>query len=238
MKLLSMKILKKIATYVFIVSLAMSASSCVQEELSPSVETKTVNQLIDDKPMNFHFKIEAGQVDEFGKGIGKLFVFGPILKRFARFFANLTLSGSEGKEIELDSESIDLSLLKDAETKYIDYIKLDKIILNIKDPSKRDTLKFFNRIEIYLDNAEAFDLPVDDQGRFLLLSYDKDLNGLKCGGTCLEMSVAQLNWKTLIFSKTSNNMQLKPKFIINSVPTQTFELAGEVVFSIKFNPGF
>ncbi|MCK6595892.1 MAG: hypothetical protein L6Q33_11890 [Bacteriovoracaceae bacterium] len=230
--------MRTLLSLVLILSISLMASSCVHEEWTPTLETKTVNQLIDDKPMNFHFKIEAGQVDEFGKGIGKLFVFGPILKRFARFFANLTLSGSEGKEIELDSETIDLSLLKDAETKYLDFIKLDKIILNIKDPSKRDTLKFFNRIEIYLDNAESFDLPVDDKGRFLLLSYDKDLNGLKCGGTCLEMSVAQLNWKTLIFSKTSNNMQLKPKFIINSVPTQTFELAGEVIFSIKFNPGF
>lgn len=234
-----MKKLFKFISIIISVGLLILITSCgVKEELTPSINTKTVNQLIEDKPMAFNFKIEAGQVDEFGKGFGKLFLVGPLLKKFARFFANLSIQGSDGKELELDSEVIDLSPLKDTETKYLDYIYLDKIELRIKDPKKKDTLKFFKKIEIYLEDADKFDLPVDEQGRFLLVSYDQDLNILKCGGTCLELSLAQLNWKSILFAKNTNQMRLKPKFVINSVPTQTFELAGEVEFSIKFNTGF
>lgn len=228
--------------YIFIVismvSILFLTSCGVKEELVPAMESKTVNQLVEEKPMNFNFKIEAGQVDEFGRGFGKLFILGPLLKKFARFFANLSIQGSDGKEIELDTEIIDLSQLKDTETKYLEFIHLDKVELRIKDPSKKDTLKFFKKVEIYLENAEAYDLPTDDQGRFLLVSYDQELNGLKCNGTCLELSLAQLNWKTILFTKKTNQIQLKPKFVINSVPTQSFQLAGEVEFSIKFNPGF
>lgn len=232
------KFINQIVLVISMVSIVFLASCGVREELTPSIESKTVNQLVDDKPMSFNFKIEAGQVDEFGRGFGKLFILGPLLKKFARFFANLTIQGSEGKELELDSELIDLSPLKDTDTKYVEAIYLNKVQLRIKDPSKKDTLKFFKKIEIYLENAEAYDLPVDDQGRFLLVSYDQDLNGLKCNGTCLELSVAQLNWKSILFTKKTNQMQLKPKFVVNSVPTQSFQLAGEVNFSIKFNPGF
>lgn len=230
--------IQQLTAFLLVIALFFTVGCGVKEELTPTVETKTVNQLVEDKPMSFNFKIEAGQVDEFGRGLGKLFVLGPVLKRLARFFANLSISGSEGREVELDLETIDLSQLKDAETKYLDYIYIDKIQLRIKDPAKKDTLKFFNKIEIYLENANAFDLPLDDQGRFLLLSYDNELNGLKCAGTCLELSFAQLNWKTLLFSNKTNQLQLKPIFVINSVPTQTFQLAGEITFRIKFNPGF
>lgn len=234
---MKMKILRLIQV-ISMASVLFLTSCGVREELTPAVESKTVNQLVEDKPMSFNFKIEAGQVDEFGKGLGKLFILGPLLKKFARFFANLSIQGSDGKEIELDTEMIDLSLLKDTETKYVDFIYLDKIELRIKDPSKKDTLKFFKKIEIYLENAENYDLPTDEKGRFLLVSYDQELNGMKCNGTCIELSVAQLNWKSILFNKNTNQMILKPKFVVNSVPTQTFQLAGEVNFSIKFNPGF
>lgn len=230
--------IRHIFIVISMVSILFFASCGVKEELVPAMESKTVNQLVEEKPMNFNFKIEAGQVDEFGRGFGKLFILGPLLKKFARFFANLSIQGSDGKEIELDTEIIDLSQLKDTETKYLEFIHLDKVELRIKDPSKKDTLKFFKKVEIYLENAEAYDLPTDDQGRFLLVSYDQELNGLKCNGTCLELSLAQLNWKTILFTKKTNQIQLKPKFVINSVPTQSFQLAGEVEFSIKFNPGF
>lgn len=230
--------IKRIFIVISMVSILFLTACGVKEELVPAMESKTVNQLVEEKPMNFNFKIEAGQVDEFGRGFGKLFLIGPLLKKFARFFANLTIQGSDGKEIELDTEIIDLSQLKDTETKYLDFIHLDKIELRIKDPTKKDTLKFFKKVEIYLENAEAYDLPTDDQGRFLLVSYDQELNGLKCNGTCLELSLAQLNWKTILFTKKTNQILLKPKFVINSVPTQSFQLAGEVEFSIKFNPGF
>lgn len=230
--------IRHIFIVISMVSILFLASCGVKEELVPAMESKTVNQLVEEKPMNFNFKIEAGQVDEFGRGFGKLFILGPLLKKFARFFANLSIQGSDGKEIELDTEIIDLSQLKDTETKYLEFIHLDKVELRIKDPSKKDTLKFFKKVEIYLENAEAYDLPTDDQGRFLLVSYDQELNGLKCNGTCLELSLAQLNWKTILFTKKTNQIQLKPKFVINSVPTQSFQLAGEVEFSIKFNPGF
>ncbi len=234
-----MKYLKLLIAIVISTVFLLLGSSCgVREELVPTSGSKMVNELVNDQPMKFAFKIEAGEVDEFAKGFGKLFLVGPLLKKVARFFANMTIQGSEGKAIELDAELIDISQLKDTETKYIDFIHLDKIELQIKDPTKKDSLKFIKNLEVYLENADAFDLPSDDQGRFLLISYDQELNGLKCNGTCMELSLAQINWKSLLFSKNSNQMQLKPKFVINSVPTQSFQLAGEVIFSIKFNPGF
>ncbi len=231
--------MKKILTFTIILTLSAMALSCGKETQVVKVKPKRVDSLIDDRGMIFKYNLEAGKVEEYGRGVGKILLFGPILKRFAWLLAGISLAGSNGKAIELDPQLLDLSTLRDTDSKFIKNITIEKINLRIKDSKSTTSLAPFGKIEIYIDRARNFNLPEDELGRFQLLSFDEKRDGFGCDGKCLDLKIADLNIKELFFnSSNANEVILIPRFVINSVPTDTFDLAGEVIFSIKFNPGF
>jgi hypothetical protein len=150
--------------------------------------------------------------------------------------ANATI-GKDGIDINLPSVTIDLSTLLKADFSTIDYITLDQLDVNIRDPRSKDTLKFLDSIEIWAKLHRPIDgLPVDQDGYTRMLYFNRGEHTLGCGDKCLILKSEKVNWKKFLLDNPS--LELKPIITINSVPDSTMKLAGSIEYSIKFNVGF
>ena len=87
----------------------MGFSSCGREKLTPIYHEVTINQLQNDKPINFSYKIDDTQIDEYAKNAGKFPLFGKLFKAIAVVLANTSISNSKGHELQLDGADVDLS---------------------------------------------------------------------------------------------------------------------------------
>lgn len=201
------------------------------------VSAVTVNELRNDQPINFSYRIDSTQIDEYARGAGKFPVFGKLFQAIAFVLANTTISSKGGHELELDPIDVDLNSLGDIDFDYIEWIRLDSLLAHIDNAKKKDSLEFIEKVEIYaLLSKPIASLPVDDNGMTRLVYFDKKVHPLECNGRCLNLRIEKVNWKEII--KNNPKVKLQPKISINSVPKSTMALAGSVSFSIKFNLGF
>ena len=229
--------MRKSTTLTLILASLVLFTSCGKEKLTPMVGAKTVNQLRDDQPINFSYKIDSTQIDEYARNTGKFPIFGKLFQAIAFVLANTTISSKGGHELELDPIDVDLNSLGDIDFNYIDWIQLNSLLATIDNAKKKDTLEFIDKIEIYaLLDKTIPGLPVDEKGMTRLVYFDKKDHPLECEKRCLNLRIEKINWKQLI--KNNPKIKLQPKIIINSVPKSTMSLAGSVSFSIKFNLGF
>lgn len=230
--------MKKTVYLPLILCALLALASCGKEKLTPLVTPMTVNQLRNDQPINFSYKVDATQIDEYARNTGRFPVFGKLFQTIAFVLANTTISTKGGMDLDLDPIDVDLSSInKEIDFTFIEWLRLDSLLLHIDNAKKKDSLGFIEKIEIYaiLDKAQS-EFPVNENGMVKLVSFDKQLNDLECEGRCLNLKIEKLNWKELI--KNNPKLKLQPKIIINSVPKSTMALAGSVSFSIKFNLGF
>jgi len=229
--------MKNMAFTLLILLALMGLSSCGKEKLTPAVNAKTVNELRNDQPINFSYKIDATQIDEYGRNTGKFPVFGKLFQTVAFVLANTTISTKGGMDLDLDAIDVDLNSMSEIDFTYIDWIRLDSLLLHIDNAKRKDSLEFIEKIEVYaiLDQPQE-GFPLNENGMVKLVSFDKKVNDLECDGRCLNLKIEKLNWKELI--KNNPKIKLQPKIVINSVPKSTMALAGSVSFSIKFNLGF
>ncbi len=201
------------------------------------VSAVTVNELRNDQPINFSYRIDSTQIEEYARGAGKFPVFGKLFQAIAFVLANTTISSKGGHELEMDPIDVDLSSMGEIDYNYIDWIRLDSLLAHIDNAKKKDTLEFIEKVEIYaLLDKPLPGLPVDENGMTRLVYFDKKVHPLECNGRCLNLRIEKVNWKEII--KNNPKVKLQPKIIINSVPKSTMALAGSVSFSIKFNLGF
>ncbi|AUN98992.1 hypothetical protein DOM21_05995 [Bacteriovorax stolpii] len=229
--------MRKSAFLTLILASVVLFTSCGKEKLTPMVSAVTVNELRNDQPINFSYRIDSTQIDEYARGAGKFPVFGKLFQAIAFVLANTTISSKGGHELELDPIDVDLDSLGDIDFDYIDWIRLDSLLAHIDNAKKKDSLEFIEKVEIYaLLNKPIAGLPVDDNGMTRLVYFDKKTHPLECNGRCLNLRIEKVNWKEII--KNNPKIKLQPKIIINSVPKSTMALAGSVSFSIKFNLGF
>jgi hypothetical protein len=229
--------MKNTISMLLILMALMGFTSCGKEKLTPVVNPMTVNELRNDQPINFSYRIDSTQIDEYARNTGKFPVFGKLFQTVAFVLANTTISTKGGMDLDLDPMDVDLNSMTAVDFTFIDWIRLDTLLLHIDNAKKKDSLGFVEKIEIYaiLDHPqEAF--PVNENGMVKLVSFDKKINDLECDGRCLNLKIEKLDWKKLI--KNNPKLKLQPKIIINSVPKSTMALAGSVSFSIKFNLGF
>jgi hypothetical protein len=229
--------MKNTISMLLILMALMGFTSCGKEKLTPVVNPMTVNELRNDQPINFSYRIDSTQIDEYARNTGKFPVFGKLFQTVAFVLANTTISTKGGMDLDLDPMDVDLNSMTAVDFTFIDWIRLDTLLLHIDNAKKKDSLGFVEKIEIYaiLDHPqEAF--PVNENGMVKLVSFDKKINDLECDGRCLNLKIEKLDWKQLI--KNNPKLKLQPKIIINSVPKSTMALAGSVSFSIKFNLGF
>lgn len=229
--------MKKAASIIIILLSTLALTSCGKEKLTPMVSAKTVNELRNDQPINFSYKVDATQIDEFARNTGKFPVFGKLFQAIAFVLANSTISTKGGIELDVDPIEVDLDVMNEVDFTFIQWLRLDSLILSIDNAKKKDSLGFIEKIEVYaiLDTIQP-NFQVNEYGMVKLVSFDKKLNDLECDGRCLNLNIEKINWKELI--KNNPKLKLQPKIVINSVPKSTMALAGSVSFSIKFNLGF
>lgn len=230
-------VMKKAVILPLILASLLVFTSCGKEKLTPMVNSKTVNELRNDQPINFSYKVTSTQIDEYARNTGKFPIFGKLFQAIAFVLANSTISTKGGHELELEPIEVDLNSLGEIDFDYIDWIRLDSLLALVDNAKKKDSLQFIERIEIYaLLDKPLSDRPADENGMTRLVYYDQKIHSLECDGRCLNLRIEKLNWKELI--KNNPKIKLQPKIFINSVPKSTMSLAGAVSFSIKFNLGF
>lgn len=226
-------------TVLTMVVMAMSLSSCGRQKLTPIYRPVTVNQLRNDRPVNFSYQIDDTQIDEYAKNSGKFPVFGKLFQAIAIVLANTKITTEGGKhELDLSAVDVDLSqALKSLDFSIVDYIKLDGLTLSVRDAKSLDSLDFIQKIEVYgrLDSPIE-GLPVDSRGFSRLVYFDRAKDQVGCDGRCIKLNIESVNWKELL--KANKLVHLQPKLTINSVPLSTMKLAGSIDFSVKFNLGF
>ena len=212
-------------------------ASCGKKKLTPLVQIATVNELRNDQPIKFTYKIDSTEIEEYAQNTGKFPIFGKLFQAIAFVLANTTISSKGGVDLELDPVDVDLTSLGQINYDYIDWIKLDSLIALIDKAKKNDSLEFIDKIEIYaILDSKSKGITVNENGMARLVYFDKKLHTLECNGKCLNLKIERVNWKELL--RTNPKMRLQPKITINSVPKSTMALAGSVSFSIKFNLGF
>jgi hypothetical protein len=229
--------MKKMIFLLLILVTLTGLTSCGKEKLTPIVNPMTVDQLRNDQPINFSYKVDATQIDEYARNTGEFPVFGKLFQTVAFVLANTTISTKGGMDLNLDPMDVDLNSVSEIDFSFIEWIRLDSLLLHIDNAKRKDSLEFIEKIEVYaiLDHPQAA-FPVNENGMVKLVSFDKKQNDLECEGRCLNLKIEKLDWKQLI--KNNPKLKLQPKIVINSVPKSTMALAGSVSFSIKFNLGF
>lgn len=229
--------MKNLVLLTLILSSLVLLVSCGKEKLTPLVSAVTINEFRNDQPINFSYKIDSTQIDEYARNTGKFPIFGKLFQGIAFVLANTTISNRGGHDLELDPMEIDLNSMGELDFDYIDWIRLDSLLAHIDSAKRKDTLEFIEKVEVYaLLDQPLSGVAVDNKGMTRLVYFDKKLHPLECDGRCLNLRIEKLNWKELI--KNNPKIKLQPKITINSVPKSTMALAGSVSFSIKFNLGF
>lgn len=229
--------MKKFTVLTLLAVVAMGLSSCGREKLTPIYQPVTINQLKNDRPINFSYEIDETQIDEYAKNAGKFPLFGKLFQAIAVVLANSSISSAGGHDLELAAVDVDLSTLSAIDFDLIQFINFDNLMVSVKNAKSRDSLTFIDKLELYakLDNPVP-GLPVNDQGFSRIVFYDRAKDSLGCDGHCIKLNIARVNWKQLL--KTNKLVHLQPKLIINSVPLSSMKLAGSIEFSVKFNLGF
>lgn len=221
----------------FICIFSLFLAACGKERLTPLVNPITVNELRNDQPVNFSYKIDETQIDEYARNTGKFPLFGKLFQAIAVVLANTTINSRGGHQLDLEPVDVDLEALGEIDFNYIDWIKLDSLLLMVENGKKKDSLEFIEKIEIYALLDRPIDgLPMDAKGFSRLVYFDRKAHDLECEGRCVNLRLEKVNWKQLL--QNNKKVRLQPKLIINSVPRSSMALSGSVSFSIKFKLGF
>ena len=89
-----MKNIRKSLAWALVV---MVLFSCGRERLTPLYRPITINELKNDKPVNFSYQIDETQIDEYAKNAAKFPLFGKLFQAIARVVANTTISSQGGQ---------------------------------------------------------------------------------------------------------------------------------------------
>ncbi len=201
------------------------------------VNPTTVNELRNDQPINFSYRIDPTQIDEYARNTKKFPIFGKLFQGIAVVLANSTITSKGGVDLSMEAIELDLNSLGEIDFDYIDWIRLDSLLASIDNAKKKDSLDFIEKVEIYAQlDRELPGIPMDENRMTRLVYFDKSKHAIECDGRCLNLRIEKINWKELI--KNNPKIKIQPKIVINSVPKSTMALAGSVSFSIKFKLGF
>ncbi len=229
--------MKNVFFTLMILAIPMIFTSCGKVKLTPLVSPMTINELRDEQPIHFSYKIDETQIDEYAKNTGKFPIFGKLFQSIAFVLANSTISSKDGHVLDLPMVDVELESLGEVDFDYVEWVRLDSLTIMIENANRKDNLDFISKIEIYAQLDEAIKgVPQDSEGFSRLVYFDITKHQLDCDGKCLNLKMENINWKELL--KKNKKIKLRPKIVINSVPKSSMALAGLVGFSVKFNLGF
>lgn len=229
--------MKTTQKYFAILMMLLTLLSCQKEELTPLVDPVTINELIDNKPIQFSFNATQTDIEEFGGDFSKFPLIGKLFQGLALVLVDTALMTTKGYEIKIDPIEIDLSAIEGTDLSSLEWVKVDAIKIFIDQAKKKDSLKFLKQLAIYADVPNDFEgIQRNEQGLVKLVSFESKKNALECDGQCLFMTVEDINWKSLVQNNT--RLDIRPVILINSVPKSTMKLAVDVDFSVKVELGF
>lgn len=229
--------MKTTQKYFAILMMLLTLLSCQKEELTPLVDPVTINELIDNKPIQFSFNATQTDIEEFGGDFSKFPLIGKLFQGLALVLVDTALMTTKGYEIKIDPIEIDLSAIEGTDLSSLEWVKVDAIKIFIDQAKKKDNLKFLKQLAIYADVPNDFEgIQRNEQGLVKLVSFESKKSALECDGQCLFMTVEDINWKSLIQNNT--RLDIRPVILINSVPKSTMKLAVDVDFSVKVELGF
>lgn len=215
----------------------MTLLSCQKEELTPLVDPVTINELIDNRPIQFSFNATQTEIEEFGGDFSKFPLVGKLFQGLALVLIDTALLTTKGYEVKIDPIEIDLTAIEGTDLTSLEWAKVDTIKIFIDQAKKKDNLKFLKKLAIYANIPNDFEgVKRNEQGLVKLVSFDSKTNALECDGQCLFMKIEDINWKDLIQNNT--RLDIRPTILINSVPKSTMKLAVDVDFSVKVELGF
>lgn len=211
--------------------------SCQKEELTPLVDPVTINELIDNRPIQFSFNATQTDIEEFAGDFSKFPILGKLFQGIALVLVDTALMTTKGYSIQMDPIEIDLTMIEGTDLTSLEWAKIDAIRVYIDQAKKKDNLKFLKQFTIYANIPNDFDgIKRNDKGLVKLVSFDAGRNALECDGQCLYMKIEDINWKSL--AQNNPRLDIRPSILINSVPKSTMKLAVDVDFSVKVELGF
>lgn len=231
--------MKKSFLTILLLSCVLIISSCGKEVLTPIVSPMTINEIIDNQPIRFSYKLDQTEIEEFAKDLKIFPIVGRIFQTMIYVLVNSTIQTKKGHELKMEPFELDLNLdiLQDIDMDKVEYIKFDSIEALVDRAKKNDSLEFIDKIELYAIVDNDFQgIQRGSDGLVKLVSYNRKIHPLGCDNKCLSLRIEDINWKDLI--QTNSRIRIVPVLLINSVPKSTMKLAGSVSFSIKLNLGF
>lgn len=236
-------------------------SSCVQEEIEPAFEARTILEQRENRPVRVHYPIREVEVDRIGGGIAKFPLLGGVFRRIGEVFADVTVAASGGTKIDTEPTVLKFPELDEVDFDLIKYISLEDVYINAveRDRDRAASLSFIREINVYLTTGKSINLDgpsvggdekVDDESRLInrfrdlfpdkermrVLSYKRGKNKLDCDDSCLRFSVERTNWKRIL--QENRVFMIEVEIVVSSVPRRDMKIDGGVNLSFGVDLGF
>lgn len=197
--------------------------------------------------------ISSIDIPNMTEQVNSVSLIGPIFGNIASSLADLTLHEDNGKEVPVDPVVFEFPVLEGADLSAIRELSLKAIKLQAMANNEEISLHFFRRIEVYLEakpevlghenvtpeEAIAFTNPESENKQvkgILVLSYDRDIQTLRCLTRCLDLHVNHSDWKSIL--TVGRRFVLRTRVVVDSIPSTDMKIGGRVVVSGKIDPGF
>lgn len=197
--------------------------------------------------------ISSIDIPNMTEQVNSVSLIGPIFGNIANSLADMTLHADDGKEVPVDPVVFEFSVLEGADLSAISDLQLKAIKLHAMANNEEISLHFFRRIEVYLEaksavlghenvtdeEAVAFVDPNAESKMVkgtLILSYDRDVDSLRCLTRCMDLKVGEANWKALL--EKGRRFVLRTRVVVDSMPSSDMKIGGRVVVRGKIDPGF
>lgn len=222
---------------------------CSKESITPLAEPSPLAGT----ELELVLPISSIDIPDMTEQVNSVSLIGPIFGNIASSLADLTLHADDGKEVPVDPIVFEFSVLEGADLSAVSELQLKAIKLHAMANNEEISLHFFRRIEVYLEakseilghenitkeEAIAF---VDPQAETkqvkgtLILSYDRDIDSLRCLTRCMDLRIGQEDWKTLL--ENGRRFVLRTRVVVDSMPTSDMKIGGRIVVRGKIDPGF
>ena len=225
-----------------ILVLACFLAACgAKESITPTWQPTPIDDQLKQRPLQVSIPIDDLEVEEFGADFGEIDELGPLFRELAGVFANVALDEEGGQRYEIDPVIYFAPELDQVEDwSILDNLNIKNINLVVSEAEDYElaNFEFIKELRIYIDFAVPGINQMDRQGGGVLVaSYDRELDreNLGCLGRCLELKVADVNWKEIV--KTQRTFVIYTELVVESVPQTKMKIGGSLGLSVGLQLG-
>lgn len=212
-----------------------------KESIEPAWQPVPIDEQLKQKPLQVSIPIEDLEVEEFGAEFGEIDELGPLFRELAGVFANVALDEEGGQQYEIEPVIYFAPELDQVEDwSILDNLNIKNINLVVAEAEDYElaNFEFIKELRIYLDFAIPGDNQNDRQGGGILVaSYDRELDreNLGCLGRCLDLKIANVNWKEIV--KSQRTFVIYTELVVESVPQTKMKIGGSLGLSVGLQLG-